>query len=721
MAVDVEKLSLLLEVQANQFSNALKRQNAQAHRLFKQLEDRASQMEKSVGGSLSRLGPLASTATGALTAALSTAKLREYADAWQEMANKVAAAGEKTELVGQVQSKIADIAISTRSGLSATGELYVGLTRATEELGASQAQVLRVVETTNKAFVVGGASASEAASGVLQLKQALGSGVLQGDELRSIRENAPLVAKAIATEFGVTIGALKKLGEEGKLTSDRVFQALLNASKDIDAQFAKTSSTVGQSFTNLNTALTRYFGQIDQAGGYSKAFAGAVNSAAANADVFAKAVAVLGVGLMTAFAPLFGLGAAVGGITAAATAVALFGDNIHPIAGDLASLADYAKIGFETVMSYSEQAGSYLMTKFAEAADLVTAALNSIGGDGTLERLLQAIKLTVNQIIGAFAFTASQIATVWSGIGPAITEVTINAMNAVIATVEAALKKIVSAINSAFGSLGVAQIPTPDFGRVANIAAGAGAATAKAFGENFRLLTRDYVGEAMSATGAALQSVRDQANRAAQDRARRNFKAGEAADQLNPGRLDQKLKPPKPEDKGGGGGKSDAETAQARLEKYIETLMRQNSVLDAEIAAFGKSNAEKRAAIELAKAQVDLAKLDDDTRAKVIAGLTKEIELSEQKRQKLADLKTAQDGLRDASKFFGDEAVSALEDLIINSEKAEDVVKNLTKALAKAALQAALMGSGPLAGFFGTSSGTNAPGGIIGKLKGART
>lgn len=171
--------------------------------------------------------------------------------------------------------------------------------------------------------------------------------------------------------------------------------------------------------------------------------------------------------------------------------------------------------------------------------------------------------------------------------------------------------------------------------------------------------------------------------------------------------------------KGGGGGssgKSDAESAQERLDRYIETLMRQNSVLDAEIATFGKSNAERRAAVELAKAQVDLAKLDEGERQKVIAGLTKEIELSEQKRQKLADLKTAQDGLRDAQKFLGEEAVDALEGMILNGEKAEDVVKNLTKALAKAALQALLLGSGPLAGVFGTTGANGATGGLLGAL-----
>jgi hypothetical protein len=172
--------------------------------------------------------------------------------------------------------------------------------------------------------------------------------------------------------------------------------------------------------------------------------------------------------------------------------------------------------------------------------------------------------------------------------------------------------------------------------------------------------------------------------------------------------------------KGGGGGKSsgksDEEQAQDRLEKYIETLMRQNSVLDAEVATFGKSNAEKRAAVELAKAQVDLSKLDDESRQKIIAGLTKEIELSEQKRTQLKSLKDAQDGLRDAQKYFGDAAVDALEDLIVNGAKAQDVVNNLAKSLAKAAIQAAFMGSGPLASIFGTAGQNGNVGGLFGAI-----
>lgn len=163
---------------------------------------------------------------------------------------------------------------------------------------------------------------------------------------------------------------------------------------------------------------------------------------------------------------------------------------------------------------------------------------------------------------------------------------------------------------------------------------------------------------------------------------------------------------------GGGEGKSEADSAQERLERYIETLARQNSVLDAEIATFGKSNAERRAAVELAKAQVDLAKLDEAERQKIIESLTKEISLSEQKRVKLAELKTAQDNLNEAQKYFGGLAVDALEKFITKGGKAKDVAKSLADSLANAALKAALLGDGPLAGILGTS-GT---GGLFGSL-----
>lgn len=112
-----------------------------------------------------------------------------------------------------------------------------------------------------------GATAEETSNALVQLKQALGAGVLQGDELRSIREQAPAVGQAIAKELGVSIGELKKLGEEGKITTDVVLRALarlkgekldeLNAQFDTGAQALKDLQIAAE---GVGKALSRIFG-----------------------------------------------------------------------------------------------------------------------------------------------------------------------------------------------------------------------------------------------------------------------------------------------------------------------------------------------------------------------------------------------------------------------------------------------------------------------------
>lgn len=126
-------------------------------------------------------------------------------------------------------SELNEIARATRSGLSETADLYAKLLRSTAGVAKSELEVAKATEIVNKAFKAGGAAASEQAAGILQLAQGLGSGMLQGDELRSVRENAPLLAQAIADYFGTTIAGLKELGSEGQLTSDKIFQAILAA------------------------------------------------------------------------------------------------------------------------------------------------------------------------------------------------------------------------------------------------------------------------------------------------------------------------------------------------------------------------------------------------------------------------------------------------------------------------------------------------------------
>lgn len=722
-ATDIERLIVSLEANVNKFNKAFDKARADGDRVLGAIEDRASRAERAISQSFGRMGEAAKGAATAIGAALSLRELRNYADTWQDMVNKIVAAGEKASLAPQVQDRVTNIAMDSRSDLKSTTDLYVGLRRATEELGASQAQVFRVVETVNKAFAVGGASASEQASGILQLNQALSSGVLQGDELRSIRENAPLIAKAIANEFGVTIGGLKKLGEEGALTADRVFKALLNSYSSINSQFQKTNATVSQAFSNLNTALTRYFGQIDQASGISRAFATAINGVATNIDTVVKAAAVLGVGLATGFqvalpvigAVGLGLGPIVAGVAAAGAAFALFGDQVRPIAGEFATIMDYGRAAFEIVSSLSAEAAAAMQDKFGAAAQMVTQILSGLASDQSLSMLLSAVKTTVNAIVGAFAFAGAQIVTTWQGIGPAIVGTIVNAMNAVIAAIEGALQRIAGSINGALGSLGV-NINVPNLGRIESQYANAGRDLAKAYGENFALLTKDYVGQAIDATSAALDKIRQRANEIGKDRALRDFRAGERQDQLNPGSLDQKLKPPAKEASGGGGG--GGADKQNEYQKELQNI-------EQRITAFGREQEALRlSAFEAAKAEASFKLLDAAKKANI--PVTDELrgkigQLAEAyatAKTSLDNAKQSQEQFQELQRFVGTSLSSFFSDVVSGGKNAERALMNLTKKLADAALQALLLGDGPLAGLFGTGGAKGSVGGLIGALFG---
>lgn len=268
---------------ANKWERDVKKSNANAARSFSKIDAAIAKTGNNLNG-LKRI----------LIGALSTREVQRYADAWTVAGNKIASAGVIAGRSGRSLSGINDIATKTRSGLVETADLYAKLLRATKDVAKGEEEVALATELTNKAFKAGGAAASEQAAGILQLAQGLSSGILQGDELRSIRENAPVIAQAIADEFGVTIGKLKELGSQGQLTSDKVFRAIINAQPKIEAAFAATNSTIGEGFTLLRNSLTEYIGVADDSIGATEKIGVALKALSENLDLV-----VVGLGLLT--------------------------------------------------------------------------------------------------------------------------------------------------------------------------------------------------------------------------------------------------------------------------------------------------------------------------------------------------------------------------------------------------------------------------------------
>lgn len=699
MAGDTEQLVVQLEARVRDFERNFQRASRVANDNWTKIENRSKQAAKTVENSFTKAGKnvsaslsrMASTSVGALTAALGVNQLKTYADAWTSAANKIAAAGEETSRVAAMQSNLADMAIRSRAEFAATVDLYTGLTRSTADLGATQAQVLKATETINKAFAVGGQSSATAAGAIQQFNQALAAGALRGDELNSVLEGAPPLARLIAKEFGVSVGQLKALGEEGKLTADRVLQAILKGSAEIEAQFARTNPTISQSFQNLDTAITRYIGQADQAGGASSKIAGGINAMAENMDV----VAPIAVSLGAALAATFVGGPIAGGVAGITTALVLFSDTIRPISGEIATLGDYARVAFDTISTMSVDAANALQTSFAGVADLITEALASVGVDGgrTFELLLQAVKQTANSIIGAFSFTAQTIKATWDTLGFAMAEGIVNAMNVAIQAVEklanaaiSAVNTITSGINGALGT-SIGQIGQVDLGKIENRYAGAGAAAGQAYKNAFDQLTKDHIGNAMGTIDDIGQKWRDTANLRAEDRAEQARRTNQANYMPNNGGGSLTAPLRNPAGAGGSGGSGTKENA---FDREIEQIQARTRALDAEREAIGKS------AIETAKAEATFRLLE--------AAKEANIPVTDALRDKIDQLSNAyaaasvaldkaeerQRELQQMGQQFADTLSDAFTDAIVNGERLDVVLQKLLKSLASQLLNKAL-------------------------------
>jgi len=707
MAEAAETLIVSLEARVRDFERNFQKASRASNDNWLQIERRGemgakkleSTFAQAAEGVSSKFKLMATSAAGALSAALGVSKLREYADQWTAAASKIAAAGEELDNVALRQSQLTDLANRSRTSLSSVVDLYSGLTRSTKEMGASQAQVLRATELISKAFSTSGATVEETKGAIIQLNQALGSGRLQGDELRSLLENAPSLARLIAKEFGVALGELKQLGSDGKLTSDRVFKAILNGAAEIEAEFAKTTPTIAQSWTILTNSLQRYVGETDKAVGASKLVSGALKGMAENIDIVAPAAFSLATGLTAAFAG----GPVVGGITAATVALVGFSDKIHPIPGELASLADYAGVAWSLIKDKGGEAATYLQQQFATAAEQISAALQSVSGSG-MGDLLAAVKVLGNSIIAAFDIAASTIKISFTSIGPIVAETMTNAVNHTIADVEAMANKVIEAVNriaKAFGQVG--QISKIELGRVGNSFAGSSEQAGKAIAKSIRdAIGKDYIGD----IGHGLQELRDRANEAARKR--------QEAARPKPhddGSLDQPLTPGKdPEDaKKAEAAKKEAEAkAKKQIEDYdkivakarefIETqeIERQAMSMDAEAASALKHehemlNQAKEHGIELT-----------DKQKEQIHQLASDMASAEEATKSFKDM---QESLKEFGDTISGELTSALEGLVTGSTKLEDVWKRLALLFAKMALEALLLGKGPLAGLFGIKDG----------------
>lgn len=211
----------------------------------------------SLGEKMSRGLSIAGAAVGITAVAAAT---KEAVRAGTELSDKYALIKSRINLINDGTQSTAEIMDKVYAAAERTRGSYLDMAGAVGRLGilakdafSSNDETIAFVEQMNKQFKIGGASIQEQTSAMYQLTQAMAAGKLQGDEFRSIMENAPLLAQAISQEMGLPMGQLKEMSSQGLITAEVIKNAMFNSADETNAKFAElpmTFAEVGNSIQN---------------------------------------------------------------------------------------------------------------------------------------------------------------------------------------------------------------------------------------------------------------------------------------------------------------------------------------------------------------------------------------------------------------------------------------------------------------------------------------
>lgn len=270
--------NIVLNVQSSQANTQL---GAFGRRLT-ETEKAANQMKRALAG-----------AFAGFTVIETVKKFSQLSDVMTNARNRLGVVTDSTAQLADVQKKLFEVANRTRGSFETTADVYARFAQGTKTLGTSQKDLLLIVENLNKAVILGGSNQNEARQGLIQLSQAMALGKLRGQDLNSVLSQLPGVAKVLADSLHVTVGELKEMGRQGKLTNRDLVEAFTKPSPFLD-KFKATVSTVQQALTVMQNKLIEFVGKLNDNTGIAKKFADAILLVANNLDKVTKAAIALG-------------------------------------------------------------------------------------------------------------------------------------------------------------------------------------------------------------------------------------------------------------------------------------------------------------------------------------------------------------------------------------------------------------------------------------------
>lgn len=273
-------------------SSELEKVSAKAQKVFGQdLQSAMNKVGKGVQIAAAATG-IGVAATAVKDLAVGAAKL---SDQMAQIRSRINLINDGSQTTVEIMDKIYAASQRSRGGYLEMADSVAKLNMLAKDAFSSNDEAIFFVEQLNKQFKISGASVEEATSAMYQLTQAMASGKLQGDEFRSIMENAPMLAQSIAQEMGMSVGQLKELSSQGLITADIIKNALYGSAEETNQKFAEipmTFADIGQSIQNqfiqAFTPVLEQLASITSSGEFMAAFEGvgiAIRSVAAVAQV----------------------------------------------------------------------------------------------------------------------------------------------------------------------------------------------------------------------------------------------------------------------------------------------------------------------------------------------------------------------------------------------------------------------------------------------------
>ncbi|MFP2680739.1 tape measure protein [Enterobacter ludwigii] len=184
----------------------------------------------------------------------------------------------------QTMQNLMRISSATGGSLQETAKLWETLSTALRDTGATNGQILQLTETLQKIGRIGGSSSEEMANALRQFGQSISSGTVRAEEFNSILEQMPELARQIAAGMGVSIGELRQLMLDGKLTAEDALNAIQKQTGSVNAEFEKLPRTLSQANTALTNSFLSMIDSVNQATGASSGMVAVIDSLTAALD-----------------------------------------------------------------------------------------------------------------------------------------------------------------------------------------------------------------------------------------------------------------------------------------------------------------------------------------------------------------------------------------------------------------------------------------------------